>query len=113
MEQVVSNNIVNINSWLKCNKLFLNIDKTNFVIFHPPRRKITSTIKIFINQIQISIGNHAMASTIRINSTSDVWKFCQNWTSRQASPIWENFQTSCVLLIPNCTSNIACLLVYY
>ena len=23
-----------------------------------------------------------MASTIRDNSTSDVWKFCQNWTSR-------------------------------
>ena len=47
------NNIVNINSWLNCNKLSLNIDKTNFVIFHPPQKKITSTIKIFINQVQI------------------------------------------------------------
>jgi hypothetical protein len=28
----------------------------------------------------ISIGNHAMASIqLGINSTSDVWKFCQNW----------------------------------
>jgi hypothetical protein len=53
MKQVVNNNIVNINSWLNCNKLSLNIDKTNFVIFHPPQKKITSKIKIFINQVQI------------------------------------------------------------
>ena len=34
----------------------------------------------------ISTGNHAMASwrvQLGINSTSDVWKFCQNWTSRR------------------------------
>ena len=27
----------------------------------------------------VSIGNHETASTIWVNSTSDVWKFCQNW----------------------------------
>ena len=30
-----------------------------------------------------------------------------------ASPIWQNFQTSRVLVIPNCTNNIARLFVYY
>jgi hypothetical protein len=44
-----------------------------------------------------------MASTIGINSTSDVWKFCQNWTSRRGESNLENSQTSRVLLIPNCT----------
>ncbi len=39
-----------------------------------------------------------------IYSTSDVSKFCQNWTSRGASPL-ANFQTR-VLLIPSCTSNM-------
>jgi hypothetical protein len=48
-----------------------------------------------------------------INSTSDVWRFCQNWTSRRGESNLANFQTSRVLLIPNCTSNIAWLLVYY
>ena len=48
-----------------------------------------------------------------INSTSDVWKFCQNWTSRRDESNLANFQTSRVLLIPNCTSNIARLLAYY
>jgi hypothetical protein len=33
-----------------------------------------------------------------INSTSDVWKFCQNWTSRRGESNLENFQTSRVLL---------------
>ena len=56
----------------------------------------------------ISIGNHAMASIqLEINSTSDVWKSCQNWTSRRGESNLANFQTSRILLIPNCTSNIA------
>ena len=29
-----------------------------------------------------------------INSTSDVWKFCQNWTSRWGESNLANFQTS-------------------
>jgi hypothetical protein len=32
-----------------------------------------------------------------INSTRDVWKFCQ------ICQFWQNFRTSLVLLIPNCT----------
>jgi hypothetical protein len=38
-----------------------------------------------------------------INSTSDVWKFCQNWTSRRGESYLANFQTLLVLLIPNCS----------
>ena len=31
--------------------------------------------------ITVSIGNHAMLLVqLGINSTRDVWKFCQNWT---------------------------------
>ena len=33
-----------------------------------------------------------------INNTRDVWKFC-----RRLVQFWQNFQTSLVLLIPNCT----------
>jgi hypothetical protein len=34
-----------------------------------------------------------------INSTSDVWKFCQNWTSRRGESNLANFQTSRVFII--------------
>ncbi len=37
-----------------------------------------------------------------INSTRDVWKFCQK-SPRRLVQFWQNFQTSLVLLIPNCT----------
>ena len=44
---------------------------------------------------------------LEINSTSDVWKFWQNWTIRLGESNLANFQTSRELLIPNCTSNVA------
>jgi hypothetical protein len=76
---------------------------------------LNSGLKNTIIRAIIWIGNHAMATCrvqLGINTTSEVWKFCQNWTSRRGESNLANFQTSRVLLIPNCTSNIAWLLVY-
>ena len=38
-----------------------------------------------------------------INSTRDVWKFTKLDSPRRLVQFWQNFQTSRVLLIPNCT----------
>jgi hypothetical protein len=38
-----------------------------------------------------------------INSTRDVWKFGKLDSPRRPVQFWQNFQTSLVLLIPNCT----------
>ena len=35
-----------VKTWLDANCLALNIDKTNFVIFHPPRTKLREPILI-------------------------------------------------------------------
>ena len=35
--------------WLCVNKLSLNIDKSNFVLFHPAQKKVTHTVKLTIN----------------------------------------------------------------
>ena len=92
MKQVVNNNIVNINSWLNCNKLSLNIDKTNFVIFHPPQKKITSTIKIFINQVQIkqetSLKYLGIYIDCNLNWKSHIQHISKkiNWNVVQTSP---------------------------
>ena len=40
---------------------------------------------------------------LRINSTGDVWKFSKFYSPRRLVQFWQNFQTSLVLLIPNCT----------
>ena len=40
LKSKVNNEIVNIHTWLSANKLSLNIDKSNFIIFYPPQRKL-------------------------------------------------------------------------
>ena len=40
-----------------------------------------------------------------INSTRDVWKFCQIGLAPAALQFWQHFQTSLVLLIPNFSHN--------
>ena len=35
-----------VKKWLDANKLALNIDKTNFVVFHPPPIKIPEPVTI-------------------------------------------------------------------
>ena len=50
LESTINNSqLEHINKWLCVNKLSLNIDKTNFVIFHPPQKKISSSIQLTIN----------------------------------------------------------------
>lgn len=41
LKSAVNENLPKISNWLLCNKLSLNIHKTNFVIFHPPQKKIS------------------------------------------------------------------------
>ena len=49
LERVVNKELKELHIWLIVNRLSLNIDKTNFVIFHPYnkplRHKITLTIQ--------------------------------------------------------------------
>ena len=42
----------NIQNWLSCNKLFLNVLKTHYIIF-TPRNKIVDSIDIKINYTSI------------------------------------------------------------
>ena len=44
-----------------------------------------------------------MLVQLGINSTRDVWKFSKLDSPRRLVQFWQNFQTSLVLLIPNCT----------
>ena len=40
LELKINEELDKVNQWLQSNRLSLNIDKTNFVIFHPPQRKL-------------------------------------------------------------------------
>ena len=45
LESTVNQELSTLFDWLTANKLTLNIKKTNFVIFRPPQRKLTITLK--------------------------------------------------------------------
>ena len=48
LESLINDNLVNISNWLVVNKLSLNVDKTNFVVFHPPQKKSNYAISFFL-----------------------------------------------------------------
>ena len=41
--------MIKVSEWLIANKLTLNVSKSNFVIFHPPQKKIHTNITLYIN----------------------------------------------------------------
>ena len=41
MQKVVNRDLRKVSKWLEPNRLALNIDKTNFIIFHSPQHKLT------------------------------------------------------------------------
>ena len=52
-ERILNNELIAVSDWFKANKLSLNIDKTNFIIFHPFQKPI-SKIDIKIDNLSIT-----------------------------------------------------------
>ena len=42
-------NLKKVHIWLSANKLSLNIEKSNFVMFHPVQKRIPKKVMLFIN----------------------------------------------------------------
>ena len=53
LKEKINSELIKIHTWLSTNKLSLNIDKSNFVIFHPRQRKIAVNINFEINNKQL------------------------------------------------------------
>ena len=48
LEITLNNELVNVHNWLCANKLSLNVEKSSFVVFHPPQRKLPANFELFI-----------------------------------------------------------------
>ena len=48
LERVVNQELSKVNDWLCANKLTMNIDKSNYVIFSSPQKKINCSLYIVI-----------------------------------------------------------------
>ena len=68
LEKTVNFELNKIYSWHCPNKLSLNIDKTNFVFFHPHQKKIMHTVNLHINNKNIKQENFVKYLGIIIDS---------------------------------------------
>ena len=58
MEDSINHELKSLAIWLNANILTLNVSKSSFVVFHPPRKKVTP-IKLIINNSHIPEKIHA------------------------------------------------------
>ena len=69
LEFVINNELKKLHTWLIVNRLSLNIDKTNFVVFHPYNKPITKKITLKIYKKAISEKDQVKYLGITIEST--------------------------------------------
>ena len=74
LTNTVDKELRNIKSWLDCNKLALNIDKTNFVLFHSPRKKLPDHINIKFGKKNVSRAKYVKFLGILLDEHL-TWKY--------------------------------------
>ncbi len=73
LEELINYNLIKVHSWLSANRLCLNIDKTNYVIFHTPQKLITHNLKLHIKCVDIKQASFVKYLGIHIDSHLN-WK---------------------------------------
>ena len=66
--QSVNSELCLLNTWLKANKLSLNVNKTYYLIFHQARIKVDNDNSIWINESIINSASHLKYLGVIIDS---------------------------------------------
>ena len=74
LEDDVSNNLKFVSNWLMADKLSLNIDKTNFIIFHLLQKSTSHVVKLLISNREIKQEKFIKYLGLHIDSHLS-WKF--------------------------------------
>ena len=74
LEKTINKELKKLYQWLCSNRLSLNIDKTNFVLFYSPQKLIKRPITLIINRKAISQANFVKYLGVLIDSNL-TWKF--------------------------------------
>ena len=73
LEHQVNIELCEIYKWLCANKLSINIDKTNFVIFRSPQKRVNYVPKLFMNNMLLKQEDSIKYLGIHIDSHLN-WK---------------------------------------
>ena len=74
LESIINENLEKIFDWLAANKLSVNIDKTNFVLFHPTQRIPNYEISVYIRNNRIKQEKYIKYLGILLDSNLS-WKY--------------------------------------
>ena len=107
LETILNDQLNSINEWLCANKLSLNVDKSNFVIFHPPQKSPTYSINLKIHDKVIMQKRSIKYLGVLIDSSL-------NWKDHNHELSKKNLRGIGILLkLRKCVSTQILLQVYY
>ena len=87
LEIIVNRELKKLRTWLIVNRLSLNIEKTNFVVFHPYNKPLHQSITLKINKKAISEKDHVKYLGIMIDSTLTWRTHIENVSSKISKSI--------------------------
>ena len=82
LESNLNKELSKVHSWLCANKLSLNINKSNFVLFHPIQKKLPKSVTLFINNQSLTEENSIRYLGICIDSNRN-WKSHINYIAKK------------------------------
>ena len=74
IQKVVNQELRKVCKWLEANSLALNIEKTNFVLFHSTRHKLTDHIYLKFGRKKLKQETHVRFLGVLLASTLS-WKY--------------------------------------
>ena len=82
LESIINSELSYVKNWLNTNKLSLSIGKSNFVLFHPPPKKVNTSVKLYINDIPLEEKSHIKYLGIMLDTNLN-WKSHVHYISKK------------------------------
>ena len=82
LENVLNNELLNIDVWLRCNKLSVNIKKTNYVTFSPSQRKLNHSFSLSFGGQPLIQSNATKFLGVYLDEHL-TWKYHINFVCKQ------------------------------
>ena len=82
LENVLSNELLNIDIWLKCDKLSINVQKTSHVIFRPSQRKVNHNFSLSFGGQPLTQSNVTKFLGVYLDEHL-TWKYHINFVCKQ------------------------------
>ena len=82
LEKVVNNELKHVKKWLDVNKLALNVDKTNFIIFHSRQHSLNKSVNIKIGKEHVKKAKYVKFLGLLLDENLS-WKYHLSELRRQ------------------------------